>query len=98
MQFEWLGKKHLDFYLPDYNIAIECQGIEHFEPHDFFGGIYDFKKTIIRDKEKKKLCNDNKVKLVYYTNLKKYTTFLNEALIKNEKDLIDRIIVTEKEK
>ena len=23
----WLGKQEIDFYLPDYNIAIECQGI-----------------------------------------------------------------------
>ena len=29
-QFKWLGKQHLDFYLPEYNIAIECQGKQHF--------------------------------------------------------------------
>jgi len=96
MQFKWLGKKHLDFYLPDYNVAIECQGIEHFEPRDFFGGANDFKNTIIRDKEKKILCNNNKVKLLYYSNLKNYNTFLNETLIKNENDLIK--IITEKNK
>ena len=36
--FEWLkykGNQYLDFYLPDYNIAIECQGIQHFKPVDF---------------------------------------------------------------
>lgn len=31
-KFSWLKKQNLDFYLPDYNIAIECQGIQHFEP------------------------------------------------------------------
>ena len=25
--FKWLGLKRLDFYLQDYNVAIECQGI-----------------------------------------------------------------------
>lgn len=29
--FKWLNGLTLDFYLPDYNIAIECQGIQHFE-------------------------------------------------------------------
>lgn len=37
--FEWFknkqGSKTLDFYLPEYNAAIECQGIQHFEPIDF---------------------------------------------------------------
>ena len=39
--FEWLKYKnnlYLDFYLPDYNIAIECQGEQHFEPVEHFGG------------------------------------------------------------
>ena len=30
-KFPWLGRQSLDFYLPDYNIAIECQGIQHFK-------------------------------------------------------------------
>ncbi len=96
MQFEWLGKKHLDFYLPDFNIAIECQGIEHFEPRDYFGGNDDFKITNKRDNEKKYLCDKNKVKILYYTNLKKYNTFLNEPLIKNECDLLK--VITENKK
>ena len=41
---EWLGKQSLDFYLPDYNIGIECQGRQHFENDTFFGGIEGFKK------------------------------------------------------
>ena len=35
--FEWLGQQHLDFYLPEFNIAIECQGEQHYEPVDFAG-------------------------------------------------------------
>ena len=34
---KWLGRQSLDFYLPKYNIAIECQGRQHFEPVDKFG-------------------------------------------------------------
>lgn len=30
-RFSWLGRQSFDFYLPMYNIAIECQGEQHFE-------------------------------------------------------------------
>ena len=64
----WLGKQSLDFYLPDYNIAIECQGIQHFKPIDFFGGEKAFKKQIEYDKLKEKKCKENGIKLLLYTN------------------------------
>ncbi len=65
-RFDWLGKKSLDFYLPDYNIAIECQGKQHFIPSDFFGGEKRLLETKARDKEKAILCKTNDVKLIYY--------------------------------
>lgn len=37
--FPWLKNKRemsLDFYLTDYNIAIECQGVQHHKAHGFF--------------------------------------------------------------
>lgn len=46
----------MDFYLPDYNVAIECQGIQHFEPVETFGGYEAFEKIIERDRIKKKHC------------------------------------------
>ena len=55
----------LDFYLPQYNIAIECQGSQHFEPNEYFGGEEAFEKQIERDERKKKLCEENNVKLIY---------------------------------
>ena len=67
--FDWLvykDKLRLDFYLPEYNIAIECQGIQHFEPVDAFGGIKEFKKCKYRDKLKKDLCNKYNVNLLYF--------------------------------
>ena len=69
-RFKWLGLQSLDFYLPDQNIAIECQGIQHFKPIEFFGGSNSLEKTIKRDKRKLDLCNINGVKLIYYSNLK----------------------------
>ena len=78
--FEWLIYKEnmrLDFYLPKYNIAIECQGEQHFKPIDFSGKLteeetYELLKIIQdRDKKKKELCEANNVRLLYYSD-KKY--------------------------
>ena len=68
-RFDWLGKQSLDFYLPDYNIGIECQGLQHFEPVERFGGDNTFKQTLKRDKCKFKKCQKNGIKVLYYSNL-----------------------------
>ena len=68
--FSWLKKQSLDFYLPDYNIAIECQGGQHFEPCEYFGGEKQFKKQIERDKNKKELCKLKGINLIYFTHEK----------------------------
>ena len=67
--FPWLKKLSLDFYLPRYNVAIECQGLEHFKEIAFFGGTKTFNETIKRDIKKLNLCKDNNIKLIYYNNL-----------------------------
>lgn len=61
----WLGRQSLDFYLCDFKVAIECQGIQHYEPVAFFGGERGFKKTVERDKRKKRLCEEHGVRLFY---------------------------------
>ena len=38
-RFPWLGLLSLDFYLPEYNVAIECQGEQHFVPVGMWGGV-----------------------------------------------------------
>lgn len=64
---KWLERQHLDFYLPDYGIAIECQGIQHFEETDFFEDSLDDIKR--RDERKRKNCEEHGVKILYYGNL-----------------------------
>ena len=69
--FDWLRLKKklfLDFYLPDYNCAIECQGGQHFSPVDLFGGEDFFLKTLERDRLKKSLCEEHGIKIVYFSN------------------------------
>ena len=69
-RFDWLGLQSLDFFLPKYNIAIECQGRQHFIDETF---INNTKETLKirqeRDMRKKQLCEKHNVKLLYYSNL-----------------------------
>lgn len=60
-----------DFYLPDYDIAIEYDGEQHYKPIKCFGGEEKFKKTIERDKIKNDYCECNNIRLLripYYAN------------------------------
>ena len=81
--FSWLGKQSLDFYIPSKNIAIECQGGQHFFAYDFFGGEKGLTETKNRDIKKKKLCDDNGVNLLYYGRY--------SGCIKNKKIILDKI-------
>lgn len=84
--FEWLKhKRHLflDFYLPDYKIAIEVQGEQHFTPIERFGGKEYYELQKVRDSIKEKLCNENDIKLFYITkrnyNLNEILNYINNG-------------------
>ena len=94
-KFKWLGRQSLDFYLPQYNIAIECQGRQHFEKVNAFGGEEGFLKTQERDKRKYDLCKEQSIKLLYYTH-EHYDTFLGEELIKEPQKLLEKILEIKK--
>lgn len=63
----WLGKQSLDFYLPDYNLAIECQGKQHF---GLSGWDIDQDLIISLDIKKYNICNENNVNITYITEEK----------------------------
>lgn len=71
----------LDFYLSKYKIAIECQGVQHFKPINFFGGENAFNETLKRDKSKEKLCNENGVMLLYFSKC----TDVTDTIISDKK-------------
>ena len=76
-RFRWLGRQSLDFYIPKLNIAIECQGIQHFKPVDF-GGQGEksanelFEKNKERDDKKLKKCLSNNIEMIYVVDNEKY--------------------------
>lgn len=84
-KFKWLGQKTLDFYIPKYKTAIECQGLQHFKSIEYFGGDKCFKERVERDKKKNKLCKENNINLLYFSDLKiKYPY----KVIEDKNDLI----------
>lgn len=82
--FPWLRHNRvlrLDFYMSDAKIAIECQGIQHFQPVDFAGKGEEwakvlFTETIERDQVKFSLCAEHNIKMVYFfpKEFKRYDT------------------------
>ena len=91
--FKWLKKLRLDFYLPKYNIAIECQGEQHYFPVSFGclskqAVLQRFKNIVKYDLRKKECCNKNGIKLIYYTTEK----LKKDNEITNKTDLIKNII------
>lgn len=90
--FTWLRNKYpmlLDFYIPKYNIAIECQGEQHFKDREFFH--QDFEERVRMDLLKKNLCEEHGIKMIYYSskyvvpkNWDKYGVICSKKKIINE--------------
>jgi very-short-patch-repair endonuclease len=72
-----------DFYLPDYNVCIEYNGKQHYEPIKHFGG----KKQLIyiqkNDKIKQEFCEKEGIKLITV----KYNEDIEERLTEELKNL-----------
>lgn len=68
--YQWLGLQRLDFYLPNSNIAIECQGEQHFTSVKYFGGEKKLTIALNRDQTKYQRCKDNGIKLIYISSRK----------------------------
>lgn len=97
--FEWLysvRSMHLDFFLPDYGVAIECQGGQHFKSVDFYGGDAALQYTIERDTIKKQQCEKHGIRVLYYSDLGiEYPYYVIENLTILLKSIQDRGIITD---
>lgn len=57
-------KLPFDFYLPDHNMCIEYDGIQHFRISDFYGGNEAFIRQQRNDKIKTDYCENNGITLL----------------------------------
>lgn len=60
----WLGRQHLDIYVPDYALAIEYMGEQHYESIEHFGGEEGLHARQELDRRKRELCRRHGVHLV----------------------------------
>ena len=61
---QWLGRQSLDLFIPSLQTAIEYQGIQHYLPVKFFGGEEALSQRRELDEQKKRLCQENRVRLI----------------------------------
>ncbi len=78
-----------DFYIPFMRTCIEFDGIQHFEPIEFFGGEESFKRLKQNDSIKTQYCEENYIDLIRI----KYTQVddIENILSKNLKHHIKRL-------
>ena len=60
-----ISKAPFDFYIPKYNLLIEFQGRQHYEPVEKFGGEKQLQKQKEIDKRKQEIALKNGYKLLY---------------------------------
>lgn len=57
-EFKFKGSEYrYDFYLPDLNMIIEYDGVQHFKPVKRFGGVKKFQLNQVYDNEKNLICS-----------------------------------------
>lgn len=58
------GIAYIDFYIPEYNLFIEYNGIQHYIPIEYFGGKITLDKQIKRDNYVRNYCKENNINLL----------------------------------
>src|SRR5699024_7144013 len=53
-----------DFYIPSYNLLIEYDGVQHFKPVQYFGGLKKLKSQKRRDNLKNLYAKENGINLL----------------------------------
>lgn len=86
------GTLSIDIFIPQYNIAIEYQGDQHFKPNPIYGKE-TFVKQIERDKRKFDICQQNNITLLY-ANFKKATKIPNDyfgVVYRTTQDVVNKV-------
>lgn len=90
MRFDLCRSKYplpFDFFIQEFNVLIECQGIQHFEPVKFFGGERQFRKRQKYDQIKRDFAKANGYRLLeipYWMKHEEIEELLLEELTRQE--------------
>lgn len=71
---------NFDFYIPDEHILIECNGVQHYESIDFFGGDVRFVEQQRNDSLKAKYAKDNNFRYLVLDCRKNKLKYVREQL------------------
>jgi hypothetical protein len=88
---DWLSGQTIDIYIPSKKIGIEYQGIQHFKPVKYFGGVKKYEYTVTKDKEKFNKCKNNGIKLLYFSKEKELPNEYLDIIYNNNDDLLKEI-------
>jgi hypothetical protein len=82
-----------DIFIPEYNILIEYDGIQHFKPVKYFGGEEVFKKTVENDNIKDEFAKKKGIKLIRipYTDFSKINEILDLTFNEYRNGLLEEI-------
>lgn len=71
-----------DFYIPSLRTAIEFDGLQHFQPIEYFGGLKAYESLKTNDKIKSDYCEDNYINLIRirYDEIDKIEKILRENI------------------
>lgn len=81
---DWLQRLRYDAFIPQLNLAVEYQGIQHFTPVDIFGGDEGFIELVSRDDLKRELSMANGITVEYINynqNIDEETTRLFQKYV-----------------
>ncbi|QLL30666.1 hypothetical protein HG536_0A04820 [Torulaspora globosa] len=76
-----------DFYLEQFNLIIEFDGIQHFEPVEAWGGFEEFLRVQARDRAKDDYCTEKRINLLRMKD--------GQDVIQGVQDLIELIKANE---
>lgn len=100
-----LGKKTIDFYVPLYDLYVECQGEQHFMDTDFGNHKKSYAERVKLDDEKYKAVIENGSKMFYYTVTEYYhkdkaeadfSFYKDKMLFMDVKEMVQKIKELEK--
>ena len=76
------GNLSYDFYLPNHNMLIECQGEQHERPIEYFGGEEQFAIQQEHDRRKREYAKDNGYRLleISYKDYNNIDNILTKAI------------------
>ena len=79
------GKCAIDFYLPEYKLYIEFNGLQHYVPVEHFGGELKFQWQQKRDNYVRNYCKDKLLEIKFTENKNKIYNLIDEFIKRNNK-------------